>query len=84
MPGGTCFDWISPVLAILGNIARGPSTVFLVDMSCGYTGREVITYLRQYGVETWGHMIVNNYLTISVHESQADTARQLLAAAGLA
>ncbi len=83
MRAGTVFDWISPVLAIANNIRKGPSVTFLISTACGWTGREIANYLHQNGVETWGHMIINDTFTISVRESQAQWAQYLLAAAGL-
>lgn len=80
---GTCFDWISPVAAIINNIRNGPAVTFLISVNCGWTGREIANYLRQNGVETWGHMIINDTFTISVRESQFERAQYLLAMAGL-
>lgn len=80
---GTVFDWISPVLAIVNDIRKGPAVTFLIHVACGWTGREIANYLHQNGVETWGHMIINDYFTISCRESQASWARHLLMQAGL-
>ena len=80
---GTNLDWISPVAAIAQNIANGPSHTFLIPANCGRTGREIINLLRSRGVKTWGHMIINDTITISVPESQVDWAQRLLDWAGV-
>jgi len=79
----TCFDWISPTLAIVNNTTRGPSHTFLVPIHCGWTGNEIAKMLRQQGVKTWGHMIVNGSFMITVQEQDAQRASGLMGAHGL-
>ena len=81
---GASLDWISPLAAIAQDLANGPSHTFLIPTNCGRTGREIINLLRIRGVKTWGHMIINDTITISVPESQAVWAQRLLAWAGVA
>ena len=38
---GTVFDWISPLVAIMQDIANGPSHTFFIPENCGWSGREV-------------------------------------------
>ena len=79
---GTNLDWISPVAAVIQNVANDGYT-FLIPVNCGRTGREIIRLLRMNGVKTWGHMIINDTITISVPESQADHAARVLDWAGV-
>ena len=76
------FDWISPVLAGVQNVARD-GEVLLVPQNCGYTGREVEKVLRRSGCETWGLMAINDTFTVSVPKGQANAARDALARAGI-
>jgi hypothetical protein len=79
----TYFDWISPTLAMANDVARGPSHTFLIPVQCGWTGREISNGLRNHGIETWGHMIVNDHFMITVRDDDAGAAHQLMAKAGL-
>jgi hypothetical protein len=80
---GTMFDWISPVLSIGQDIANGPSHTFLIPQECGWTGGEIAGLLRERGIKTWGHMIVNGRIMITVKKSQYEFARHLLDRNGL-
>ena len=80
---GMCLDWISPTAAIAQNILNGPSYTFLIPQNCGRTGREIIRMLRSRGVKTWGHMVINNTITISVPKKQAGWAQKILDMAGV-
>ena len=80
---GANLDWISPLAAIAQDILNGPSHTFLIPANCGRTGREIINLLRRRGVKTWGHMIINETITISVPKSQADWAQRLFDWAGV-
>lgn len=77
------FDWISPLLAILGDIFRGGGFTFLIPATCGWTGREIARLLRRRGVQSWGLMIINRTFTITVPKGQARYAAQILLQAGL-
>ena len=80
---GKSLDWISPIAAIAQDLANGPSHTFLIPVSNGRTGREIINMLRRRGVKTWGHMVINDIITITVPESQVDWAQRLLDWAGV-
>jgi len=80
---GANFDWISPLIAIGQDIINGPSYTFLIPANCGWTGREIISLLRRNGIKTWGHMIVNDTLMISVRQTQAQWATFVLERAGI-
>jgi hypothetical protein len=80
---GTCFDWISPVLAAVQGIANGPGHTFLFADDCGWSGSEVAGYLEDHGVKTWGHMVVDHTVMITVKETQARWSQYLLDRAGI-
>ena len=80
---GTMFDWISPALAFGQDIVNGPSHTFMIPQDCGWTGREIASLLRERGIKTWGHMIINGRIMITVRESQYQLAQHLLDRAGL-
>jgi hypothetical protein len=80
---GSVFDWISPTLSIAQDLAYGPSHTFLIPADCGLSGREIINLLRQRGIKTWGHMIVNGTIMITVRDTQTEFARYLMQRAGL-
>jgi len=80
---GTVFDWISPGLSIVGDLANGGGHTFLIPEDCGWTGHEIAKMLHSRGIKTWGHMNVNSTFMISVKPSQAAFAHYLLERAGL-
>jgi hypothetical protein len=80
---GTAFDWISPVAAIIQDVTNGPSHTFLIPYDCGYSGRDISKLLKRRGVDSWGHMVVNHTIMITVRRGQALWAQQLLDQAGI-
>lgn len=72
------FDLISPICAILQNIANGPSHTFLIPEDCGWSGYQIDNLLKSYGIKTWGLMIVNRLIMVSVRLPQARWAQYLL------
>lgn len=75
---GTIFDWISPLVAEIQDHTNGPAHTFLIPEDCGWSGREVEQLLRSYGVKTWGLMIVERMIMITVRQAQARWAQYLL------
>ena len=72
------FDLLSPVLTMIQNVANGPSHTFLIPENCGWSGRQIEHLLRSHGVKTWGLMIINRKLRITVRQAQAGWAQYLL------
>ena len=83
LEAGSTLDWISPILSIAQDIANGPSHTFLIPADCGRSHREITKMLRQRGIKTWGHTIVNGTFMITVKQDQEESARFLLKKAGL-
>jgi hypothetical protein len=75
---GSSFDWISPVLSGIQDLANGASHTFLIPGGSGWSGREIDRLLREHGVKTWGAMTVNNTLMLTVRDKQARWADYLL------
>lgn len=84
---GSMFDWITPLHAfgtdLYYALARGGSHTFLIDTECGWSGRGIIKLLHKSKIKTWGHMIVNDTIMITVPKIQAAFAEHLLDQAGL-
>ena len=87
---GTAFDWISPLLAYIGDLLHGPNVTFGIVEGAGWSGFEVQHLLRSHGVKTWGLMAVNDgrsptggTVLITVPERQALRARYVLERAGV-
>jgi len=80
---GTLFDWISPLVAAVQDVTNGPSHTFMMREDCGWSGREIANTLRRHGVKTWGHMIVNHSIMITVRRKQAQWAQYLLEREGI-
>lgn len=77
------FDLISPVMAMIQNVANGPSHTFLIPENCGWSGRKIEHLLRSHSVKTWGLMIINRLLRITVRLEQAHWAQYLLEREGI-
>ena len=81
---GAGFDWISPLAGIVGDAVHGPSHTFLIPHdSCPLSGREVELMLKRRGIKTWGAMIVDGTLMISVKAKDAGRAQAMLKGAGV-
>lgn len=80
---GTIFDWISPLIAAVQDVRNGPSHTFMMHENCGWSGRAIANTLRRHGVKTWGHMIVNHSIMITVRRKQARWAQYLLEREGI-
>ena len=80
---GATFDWISPVAAWVQDFANGPSHTFLLPHACGHSGLEIERMLRRKGVKTWGLMIVEDTLMVTVPLGQARLAAHILERAGV-
>jgi len=75
---GTTFDWISPLMAEIQDIANGPSHTFLIPEDCGWSGRAIERLLKDKGIKTWGLMIVDNMILVTVRQAQARWGQYLL------
>jgi len=80
---GSSFDWISPIAAYVGDIACGPGHTLMIPVDCGWSGFAIERYLHRYGIRTWGGMIVNRTIMLTVPLSQAEFAEYLLLREGL-
>lgn len=78
------FDWISPLVAMSRDLLSGAVT-FLISTACGWTGREIVNYLKSHGVEayTFGAMVVNDTFMVQVAGEDEYMARFWLGEAGL-
>jgi hypothetical protein len=72
------FDWIGPLLALVLDRIGGPSHAFLIPRSCGKSGQEIADMLHSYGINTWGHLVVKDAYRISMRQTQAALAQDLL------
>lgn len=75
---GTVFDWISPLIAEVQDHLNGPVHTFLIPEGCGWSGCAIEDLLRRHGVKTWGLMIVDRMIMITVRLAQARWAQHLL------
>ncbi len=80
---GASFDWIGPIWAIVQDLAHGPHYTFLIPDDCGWSGRDVAKLLRKRGIETWGHMVVNGSIMLTVKRGQIQRAQRLFRRAGI-
>lgn len=84
---GATFDWITPLHAfgmdLYYALFRGGSHTFLVSCECGWSGHGIIKLLHNFKIETWGHMIVNDTIMVTVPKARAAIAENVLDQAGL-
>jgi hypothetical protein len=79
----TVFDWISPLIAIVQNLANHPSHTFLVPANCGWSGSQIEHMLKRHGVHVWGRMTVRRTFMLTVRRKQARWAQYLLQREGI-
>ena len=75
---GSVFDWISPLIAEVKDHANGPAHTFVIPEAGGWSGREIEAQLRSRGIKTWGLMIGDGMIMITVRLAQAWWAQYLL------
>lgn len=75
---GANFDWISPLLAFLQDFKEGPSAGFRVPVAAGWSGAQIKDLLKEWGIRTWGWMIVNDIILFDVRDAQAEYAQYIL------
>lgn len=80
---GMTFDWITPVIAQIQDIANGPHRTFLISEGSGWSGHQVGRMLRDHGVKYWGMMIVEGKLMLTVRQQQAGWTQYLLQREGI-
>jgi hypothetical protein len=82
---GSLFDWISPAVAGILDVANGPSHQFTIPRDCGWSGHEIETLLRRHGIKTWGLMIpaYSDSIAITVRQSQSKWAQYVLQQQGI-
>jgi len=80
---GRSFDWITPVLAQIQNVANGPHRTFLISGGSGWSGHRIGRMLREHGVRYWGMMIVSQKLMLTVRQEQAGWTQYLLQREGI-
>jgi len=83
LAAGSTFDWISPLVGFAKDIINGPSHTFLIPYDRGWSGHAISKLLGKRGVKSWGYMVVDDTLTLSVTERQAGWTQYLLEEAGI-
>lgn len=80
---GMGFDWITPVLAQIQDIAYGPRRILMIGSGSGWSGHRIGQMLTDHGVKNWGMMIVKGDLLVSVKKKQLKWAEYLLQREGI-
>lgn len=80
---GMGFDWITPVMAQIQDIAYGPRRILMIGGGSGWSGHGISRLLTQHGVKNWGMMIVQEHLLVSVKKKQLNWAEYLLQREGI-
>ena len=71
------FDWMRPIKAYIDDWRFGPSATFALVWPTHMSGHEINKALAQYGIKSWGWMVVRpfrseeTYMMFSVKEQQA-------------
>jgi hypothetical protein len=75
---GSCFDWITPLVAYWKDWTNAPAHTFVIPEACDWSALEIQRMLKQHGIKTWGLMIVKESIMISMRLAQAHWAQYLL------
>ena len=81
---GMGFDWITPALAQLQDLACGyRRRIMIIGGGSGWSGRRIGKMLNEHGIHYWGMMIVNGKLLVTVRQEQAQIAQYLVQREGI-
>jgi hypothetical protein len=83
LKGGSSFDWISPVVALIQDLRNGPSVGFNVSMEAGWSTAQLQALLNERGIKLWGMMMVDDAIIFCVRKTQARYAHYVLDRAGV-
>ena len=73
------FNWISPAIAIAGNVINRGGYQFNITFSaCPMSGRELERMFKKHKIRCWGAQIVSDTLMINVKTGEAQRAYGLL------
>jgi hypothetical protein len=75
---GSTSDWVTPLVAMIQDGVNGPSHIFMIPDDCGRSGFEIQRLLRDKGIKTWGLMVFDGFIMITVRLAQAYWAQYLL------
>ena len=81
----SCWDWISPAIAVGGDLVNGDGHTLMIPLECGWTGREIELLLREYGIQTWGAFIpaLSTTILITIKPEMVDRAQYVLQQYGI-
>ena len=71
---GSSMDGLTPLAAFVQDLLQGSSFQINVPADCGYSAAQIENELRQKGVTVWGVMVVEQTITLSVRQTQAEYA----------
>jgi len=82
---GASWDWITPVASLIQDWRHrkeGHHT-YLITYGQGWSGNQCRRILRRHGIQTWGAMVVNDTIMITVPLPHASYGQHLLDKAGV-
>jgi hypothetical protein len=79
LAAGASFDYVSPLVKVLGDLAHGGGYAFSI-LPCHMAYRDIELLLRRHGVGTWGALVVGDRYTVTVRKSDAQRANSILQA----
>jgi hypothetical protein len=68
---GASWDWVSPLMAFIQSWWNRPSVGFNVSHECGFSAWQIERFLKSKGIKVWGVMVIDDVITLRVHEAQA-------------
>lgn len=78
---GSMFDFITPLLAWILDIARWPSHTFILrEGDCGgaWTEADLRQLLKREHIQVWGEMIVDNRVMFTVRKRDAERVAAIM------
>lgn len=78
LEAGSEFDWISPLAAWVQDAMHGGGYTFIVEDSAGRVCAAVVRELRRAGISSWGAMVVDGRLLLTVEKRDAAAATDVL------
>ena len=80
---GSAFDYITPAVAVVQDVTNGAHHTLLIPENCGRSGRSIERMLDRAGIDTWGAMVVNRRILLTVRAGDVGLAHRVLDRAGV-
>ena len=80
---GSMLNPFSPLTTLIKDATNGPGHYFYIDAYAGHSVNDVRNTLSRAGFTVWGCKFMDDYITATVSDYQAEAAKTVLTNAGI-